>query len=41
MPMIKIQSAGGEQIQILEQTGRSVVYDIDQELLVTDNNYHQ
>ena len=39
--MIKIKSTGGEQIEILDQTGKSVIYDIDQELLVNDNNYQQ
>lgn len=39
--MIKIKSTGGEKIEILDQTGKSVIYDIDQELLVNDNNYQQ
>ena len=39
--MIKIKSTGGEQIEILDQTGKSTIYDIDQELLVNDNNYQQ
>lgn len=41
MLMIKIKSTGGEQIEILDQTGKSTIYDIDQELLVNDNNYQQ
>lgn len=41
MLMIKIKSTGGEKIEILDQTGKSVIYDIDQELLVNDNNYQQ
>lgn len=39
--MIKLHTDGDQKIELVDQTGKHTVYNIDNELMLNDNNYQQ